>query len=103
MKKHNTHTGATVDLKYGFDHLFFYSDVLASRPISDAQAPLLTILPNKSEEVAFGLVVTRRFQNIWCVKVILKVIFLTLLRSASECSIQFQSGRVFVELYFRPC
>ena len=64
LQKRKTYIcGSDVDQKCGFDHLFFYCDVQVLRTVGNAQAPLLAVLPNKSEVIG-GSVVTRIFQNV---------------------------------------
>lgn len=76
--------------------------MLVSQAVGDVQAWLLVVLPNKMKE-KFGGIVIRRFQNIRYVKVHKKYFdTITLdIRHGMDRPIRFQSGKVFVELYFR--
>ena len=69
MEKWKTYVGAIAfDLKCGFNHLLFYRDILSWQGVGDVQAPLLSVLPNETEE-SFGSIITRRFHNVRYVKV----------------------------------
>ena len=73
MEKWKTYAGATAfDFKCGFNHLFFYCDMLAWRAVGEIRAPLLAVLPNKAEEM-FGAIITSRFHNVQYVKVDKKI------------------------------
>ena len=103
---------ASLTLSYGvqftelpkreFNHLFFHCDVLAWRAVGDVQAPLLAVLPNKTEEM-FGSII-RRFQNVRYVKVDKKYFDAINLNIRDDMGrpMRFQTGNVFVELHFQP-
>ena len=93
MEKTKTYAGTTTfDLK---------RDALSWQAVGDVQAPLLVVLPNRTEEI-FGSVITKRLYNMRYVTVNKKYFdaININIRDNMGRPIRFQEGKVFVELHF---
>ena len=100
----STYKGQCVlDTCRGFDMLFIYCDMLAPRIFSDTNTSLLVTLPNGKKPLLFCDTVTTRFTKIRNYP-IAKRRFYTIridIRNNVGEPVDFEDGKVFVEIHFR--